>query len=386
ACPAAALGAGDIVRFDLGRKTFALYRDHEGILYATDGICTHGNVHLSEGLVLGKMIECSKHNGRFNLIDGSPSRTPVCRGLATYPIEEQNNRIRVNVSCAGGSGAREQKKYRFRVISNCSVATFIKELILECVEPGGVFEFIPGDYLQLDIPVFDSIRFSDFDVPEPFAAVWRNHHLFDLVAHNLVEGRRNNYSIASNRQTEHLLRFNVRIATPPFGQDCPPGIGSSYVFSLKPGDIVTGVGPFGDFHIRPTQREMIYIGGGAGMAPLRAHLSSLLEDGHTARKISYWYGARSTQEIFYQDFFEGLAQFRRNFSFHLALSAPQPDDQWSGHVGFIHEVVLEKYLCTHANPAAAEYYLCGPPMMVQACNRMLAELGVPLHQIACDEF
>ena len=163
--------------------------------------------------------------------------------------------------------------------------------------------FTPGDYLQLDIPAYDAIRFRDFDIPEPFATVWERQHVFDLVARNPEAGRRNNYSLASNQQTDRLLRFNVRIATPPPGQDCPPGVGSSYVFSLKPGDMVSAIGPFGDFHVKPTQREMVYIGGGAGMAPLRAHLSHLLETEQDARKISFWYGARSKQEIFYEDYF-----------------------------------------------------------------------------------
>ncbi len=386
ACTAADLCAGDVIRFDYGRRTFALYRDEEGHLYATDGVCTHGNVHLSEGLVKGKTIECSKHNGRFNLIDGSPARAPICRGLTTYPVEQQGARIRINVVRAGGVGARTQKTYRFRVVSNRNVATFIKELVLELADIGAKVDFTPGDYLQLDIPAYETIHFRDFDVPEPFATVWRNQHIFDLVAHNAEVSRRNNYSLAGNWQSETMLRFNVRIATPPPGQDCAPGVGSSYIFSLKPGDLVTGIGPFGDFHIKPTQREMVYIGGGAGMAPLRAHLSHLLETERSARKISFWYGARSTQEIFYQDYFDGLAKFHSNFEFNPALSAPQPEDHWTGHVGFIHEVVLNKHLRNHAHPAAAEYYLCGPPMMIKACTRMLAEIGVPPHQIAYDEF
>ena len=386
ACAASELRAGDVVRFDHGKKTFALYCDQEGQLYATDGVCTHGNTHLSQGLVIGKTIECSKHNGRFHLIDGSPARAPICRGLATYPIEQVGTRIRVNVVRAGGVGTRLQKAYRFRVVSNRNVATFIKELVLEPAEPGVQVGFTPGDYLQLDIPAYDSIRFRDFEIQEPFATVWRNQHVFDLVAHNPEPGRRNNYSLASNQKTENVLRFNVRIATPPPGQECAPGVGSSYVFSLKPGDIVTAIGPFGDFHVKPTQREMIYIGGGAGMAPLRAHLSHLLESERTARKVSYWYGARSSQEIFYQDYFQELAKTHENFSFHLALSSPLPEDNWEGLLGFIHEVVLENYLRDHTSPAAAEYYLCGPPMMIKACTRMLAELGVPAHQIAYDEF
>ncbi len=385
-CPAAGLRRADVVRFDQGKKTYALYRDEEGQLYSTDGVCTHGNTHLSDGLVKGKIIECSKHNGRFNLLDGSPARAPVCRGLATYPVEERNGRLRLNVVRAGGAGARTQKTSRFRVVSNLNVATFIKELVLEPVDTNERIAFTPGDYLQLDIPAYDAIRFRDFDIPEPFATVWENQHVFDFVARNPETGRRNNYSFASNQQTERTLRFNVRIATPPPGQDCAPGVGSSYVFNLKPGDIVSAIGPFGDFHVKPTQREMVYIGGGAGMAPLRAHLSHLLETEQTARKVSFWYGARSKQEIFYEDYFQGLAKAHHNFAFHVALSSPLPEDNWTGHLGFIHEVVLEKYLREHANPEGAEYYLCGPPMMIKACTRMLAEIGVPAHHIAYDEF
>jgi Na+-transporting NADH:ubiquinone oxidoreductase subunit F len=385
-CTAADLGRADALRFDYGQKTYALYRDVEGQLYATEGVCTHGNTHLSEGLVVGKMIECPKHNGRFNLRDGSPARAPICRGLATYPVKESHGGLWINVARAGGVGARVPKTCRFRVVSNRSVATFIKELILEPLDGAETIAFAPGDYLQLDIPTYDAIRFRDFNIPEPFAIVWRNQHVFDLVASNRNPGRRNNYSLASNQQKERTLRFNVRIATPPPGQDCAPGIGSSYVFNLKPDDVVSGVGPFGDFHIKPTKREMIYIGGGAGMAPLRAHLSHLLENERTARRISFWYGARSRQEVFYEDYFQELAAMHRNFAFHLALSSPLPEDNWLGHAGFIHEVVLQQYLRDHAHPEAVEYYLCGPPMMIKACTKMLAAIGVPAQQIAYDEF
>ncbi len=386
ACAAADLGRADVVRFDHGKKTYALYRTEDDELYATDGLCTHGNVHLSLGLVKGKLIECSKHNGRFNLLDGSPARVPVCRGLVTYPIAERKGRIFINVSRPGGAGARPQRSYQFRVVSNCNVATFIKELVLEPLDATERISFTPGDYLQLDIPAYDAIRFRDFDIPQPFAAVWEHQHVFDLVARNPEAGRRNNYSLASNQQTDRVLRFNVRIATPPPGQDCAPGVGSSYVFSLKPGDIVSAIGPFGDFHIKPTQREMVYIGGGAGMAPLRAHLSHLLETEQSSRKVSFWYGARSKQEIYYEDYFHDLANVHHNFAFHLALSAPLPEDNWTGHEGFIHQVVLEKHLSQHVNPKAVEYYLCGPPMMIKACTRMLADLGVPAAQISYDEF
>ena len=385
-CAGADLACGEVLRFDHGRRTYALVRDETGRLFATDGICTHGNTHLAGGLVKDGIIECPKHNGRFHLADGSPARPPVCRGLATYPLEERAGRLHLNIIRAGGAGARATKTHRLRVVSNRNVATFIKELVLTAIDPAERIEFAPGDYLQFDIPAYELIRFREFDVPPPYAAVWERQHLFDLVARHDEPGRRNNYSLASNPQRESLLRFNVRISTPPPGQDCPPGVGSAYMFNLKPGDTVTALGPFGDFHPKPTQREAVYIGGGAGMAPLRAHLSHLFETVHTARKVSFWYGARSKQEIFYDDYFEALARTHPNFAFHPALSTPLPQDNWQGHAGFIHEVVFNHHLRQHPNPRAVEYYLCGPPMMIKACIKMLDGLGVSPGQIAYDEF
>jgi MocE subfamily Rieske [2Fe-2S] domain protein len=385
-CSAAILARNDVIRFDHSQRTFAVYRDAQGTLYATDGFCTHGNTHLSEGLLIGETIECPKHNGRFNLADGSPARAPICRGLTTYPVTEREGKLLINLARPGGAGARAPKSLQFRVVSNRSVATFIKELVLEPAGDSEMVAFTPGDYLQLEIPEYAEIRFSEFEIPEPFATVWRTHHLFDLVARNPKSGCKNNYSLASNQEKESALRFNVRIATPPPGQDCGPGVGSSYAFNLKPGDLVSALGPFGDFHIKPTQREMVYIGGGAGMAPLRAHLSHLLETEKCARRISFWYGARSKQEIFYQEYFQELVDLHPNFTFSLALSAPLSEDRWSGPVGLVHDVVFEKHLSSHVNPSGVEYYLCGPPLMVKACTAMLRELGVPATQIAYDEF
>ncbi|ABM57873.1 fatty acid desaturase [Verminephrobacter eiseniae] len=375
-------------RFDHDRKTYALVRTDSGALYATDGICTHGNNHLADGLVKGSVIECPKHNGRFNLTDGSPARAPVCRGLATYPLQERAGRLCLNVLQAGGAGARKPGSHALRVLGSRHVATFIKELVLEPVDPAQSLAFVPGDYLQLDIPAYGEIALRDLDVPAPYAQAWKEQGLFDLVARHQepAAARRNNYSLASNAALERPLRLNVRIATPPAGQDCPVGIGSAYMFALKPGDQVTAIGPFGDFHIKPTRREMVYIGGGAGMAPLRAHLSHLLETENSARKISFWYGARSRQELFYDDLFGALAQKHSNFSFHLALSAPLAQDAWTGLTGPVDQVVLQQYLRTHPDPRACEYYLCGPPAMVRACCGMLGALDVPGQQIAYDEF
>jgi Na+-transporting NADH:ubiquinone oxidoreductase subunit F len=385
-CAALDLGAADVIRFDYGRKSFALYRDAADTLYATDGICTHGNTHLADGLVKDKIIECPKHNGRFNLEDGSPARAPICRGLATFPIEERSGRLWLNVEKPGGDGARQQKTYKLRVVSNRSVATFIKELVLEHIDETEKIDFTPGDYIQIDIPTYPEIRFRDFDIPEPYAAVWERQHVFDLTVSNDTAGRKNNYSLAGNAVSDPQLKFNVRIATPPPGQDCPPGVGSSYVFKLKPGDTVSAIGPYGDFHIKPTQKEMVYIGGGAGMAPLRAHIEHHFENDKTARKVSYWYGARTKQEVFYEAYFQSLADEHENFKFNLALSEPLEEDQWPGLTGFIHEVVLINYLENHPNVKAVEFYLCGPPMMISACMAMLKTQGVDDEQIAYDEF
>ena len=224
-----------------------------------------------------------------------------------------------------------------------------------------------------------------FAVKQPFAKVWEAQHVFDFTSKNEVPIRRN-YSLATNPAVDKQLRFNVRIATPPRGQACNAGAGSAYVHRLKPGDTVTAIGPFGNFHIKPTQNEMVYIGGGSGMAPLRSHISYLLETQKSTRKISFWYGARSLQEVFYRDYFEGLAKRFTNFSFHLALSEAQPEDNWTSHTGMIHEVLKREHLDKHANPAEVEYYLCGPPVMIQAAIKMLKDLDVSPKQIAFDEF
>ena len=385
-CVSTFLKTEDVLRFDHDNKTYAIYRLADGSLRATDGICTHGNTHLADGLVKGKLIECPKHNGRFDVTDGSAQRPPVCVALKTYKVREHDGKIFLDLTSAGGCGLKQPvTTYKFRVVSNENVATFIKELVLE-PEPGSPLPaYQPGDYLQLDIPAYGEIAFSEITVKPPFDQVWKTQHVFDFRSENAAPIRRN-YSLATNPATDKQLRFNVRIATPPRGQDCLAGVGSAYVHRLKAGDQVTAIGPFGTFHIKPGESEMVYVGGGAGMAPLRSHLSHLFETLKTGRRVSFWYGARSRQEVLYQDYFEELAKRFSNFSFHLALSEPQPADNWTASTGFIHEVLGETYLKPHANPAEIEYYLCGPPPMVQATTRMLEAMNVPKNQISFDEF
>jgi MocE subfamily Rieske [2Fe-2S] domain protein len=385
-CAGEFLRKEDVLRFDYEQRTYAIYRTAQGALYATDGICTHGNTHLADGLVKGKLIECPKHNGRFDITDGSPQRQPACVGLRTYKAREHDGKILLDLASAGGCGLTQAfTAFKFRVVSNRNVATFIKELVLE-PEPGWALpRYEPGDYMQLDIPAYGEISFHEIAVEQPFAEVWKAQHVFDFRSENAAPMRRN-YSLATNPALDKQLRFNVRIATPPRGQDCLAGAGSAYVHRLKPGDQVTAIGPFGSLHVKPGNTEMLYAGGGAGMAPLRSHLSHLFETLHTARRVSFWYGARSRQEAFYQDYFEGLARRYPNFSFHLALSEPQPEDTWAGPTGFIHEVLQQRYLKHHADPAGIEYYLCGPPVMVRAATKMLEGLNVPKSQIAFDEF
>ncbi len=384
-CASSRLLKNDVLRFDHNFRTYAIYRTADGKLYATDGLCTHGNAHLADGLVKDNLVECAKHNGRFDVRDGQPVRLPVCVAMRTHAVRESDGQIFFHIKSEDEYHVNEPPTHTFRVVSNQNVATFIKELVLEPADASGWIDYRPGDYLQLDIPPYAETSLKTLAIEAPFAQVWQTHHVYDFAAHNPIPCRRN-YSFATNPAIDKQLRFNIRIATPPRGQEASAGVGSTYVFGLKPGDLVTAIGPFGEFHLTEGQREMVYLGGGAGMAPLRSHLSHLLETQQSERQISYWYGARSRQEIFYQDYFEQLAQANPNFNFHLALSEPQASDQWTGHTGFIHEVLKAQYLDKHPNPAAVDYFVCGPPGMVQAATKMLKEFGVPANQILFDEF
>lgn len=383
-CQISDLPMGEVVRFDFQQNTYAVYRTINDEFYATDGFCTHGNAHLADGVVIGNIIECARHNGRFNIQDGSPVRIPVCIGVNTYPVEIVDDRIVLDLSGDRNDKQSAQEiETTFRVVSNVNVTAFIKELTLEPLD-GDPFPFQPGQYVQISIPPHKTF-FREFQIEEPFYKIWNDMGLLDNWAETSVYSKRN-YSMASNPATASTLKFIVRIALPPAGSKVSAGAGSTYVFNLKAGDLVKLTGPFGDFKIRKSNREMVYLGGGAGMAPLRSHLSYLFETERTGRKVSFWYGARSVKDIFYDDYFRKLEQEHRNFSFHLALSEAGEHDNWNGHAGFIHEVLLTEYLSKHENPHDIEYYLCGPPAMISAGMNMLKKLGVGEDLIAFDEF
>ncbi|MBU1693248.1 MAG: NADH:ubiquinone reductase (Na(+)-transporting) subunit F [Verrucomicrobia bacterium] len=277
----------------------------------------------------------------------------------------------------------EIRKFEGAVRSNRNVATFIKELVLDL--PGGTdLKYRAGGYIQLDIPPYE-LAYRDFDIDERFRDAWDALKLWDWKA-KADEPCFRAYSMASYPAEGNLVKLNVRIATPPPGMDVPPGVASSYLFGLKPGDKVLIRGPFGEFFAKDSEREMVYIGGGAGMAPLRSHIMDLLLTKKVKRKISYWYGARSLREMFYEEDLRALEKEFPNFSFHLALSEPRPEDHWQGPVGFIHTVVQDRYLANHEDPSEVEFYLCGPPPMIAAINVMLYNLGVGKEMIAYDEF
>ncbi len=298
---------------------------------------------------------------------------------------KQDMKIAVDESVLG------VRKWECEVVSNRNVATFIKEFTVKLPE-GEHMDFVPGSYSQIDIPEFD-ISYRSFDIDKQFHGDWDRFKMWDLNCRN-TEPTIRAYSMANYPAEGDVITLNVRIATPPFDpatkgfMKVNPGIASSYIFNLKPGDKVMMSGPYGDFHpILSTKNEMLYIGGGAGMAPLRAHILHLLKTLKISdRKISYWYGARSKGEIFYEEDFRELEREFPNFTFHIALSAPLPEDHWTGYVGFIHNVIHDEYLVKHDAPEDIEYYMCGPGPMSDAVKRMLDELGVPAKNLMFDDF
>lgn len=276
------------------------------------------------------------------------------------------------------------KKWECTVISNDNKATFIKELVLK-IPDGESVPFRAGGYIQIECPPYH-IKYSDFDIEEQYRSDWEHFKLFDLVADNNEDTIRA-YSMANYPLEEGIIMLNVRIATPPPKvPGAKPGIMSSYIFNLKPGDKVTISGPFGEFFAKDTDAEMVFIGGGAGMAPMRSHIFDQLKRLHSKRKITFWYGARSRKEIFYQEDFDALAAEFPNFEWHVALSDALPEDNWEGYTGFIHNVVYENYLKNHPAPEDCEYYMCGPPIMNKSVINMLHDLGVEDENIMLDDF
>ena len=326
-----------------------------------------------------------------NIDEGGGDLLPTEEGHISRGMAKEGCRLSCQVKVKNDMRIRvpdsvfSVKKWDCEVVSNGNVATFIKEFKVRLPE-GEKIDFTSGDYIQIEIPPHD-VSYKDFVVEDEYREDWDKFDLwrYRSVTTDTVERA---YSMANYpAEGDDIVMLNVRIASPPPRlPDVPPGKGSSYIFDQKPGDKVTISGPFGEFHIKPTEREMIFIGGGAGMAPLRSHIMRMLVTEKTDRKMSYWYGARSLREMFYVDDFDRLQAENENFEWHVALSEPLPEDNWEGHTGFIHQVVLENYLANHPAPEECEYYLCGPPMMNQAVLRMLDDLGVDPEMIDLDDF
>ncbi len=318
--------------------------------------------------------------------------------LPHFSYKEQNNhwrlacqtKVKENMSIQIPESVFGVKEWECEVVSNRNVSTFIKEFVVRLPE-GESLNFQSGSYAKITIPKYD-IKYSDIAVEDKFREDWDKLKMWDLTSRNDEETVRA-YSMANYPAEGNIITLNVRIATPPIDRNTrtwaagvPAGISSSYIFSLKSGDKVRMSGPYGDFHIQDTDAEMLYIGGGAGMAPLRAHILHLFKTLKTGRKVSYWYGARSKKEIFYEEDFREIEREFPNFEFHIALSDPQPEDNWTGYTGFIHQVILDNYLKTHEAPEDIEYYMCGPGPMANAVKAMLEDLGVPREQLYFDDF
>ncbi len=282
------------------------------------------------------------------------------------------------------------KKMECEVVSNRNVATFIKEFVVKLPE-GETLNFKSGSYIQIDVPQVTVDYSKDIAVDDEFKEDWDKLGIWNLKMTN-PEPTFRAYSMANHPAENNVVMLNIRIATPPWDRSAGtfmnvnPGVCSSFLFSRKPGDKVMISGPYGEFHIKDTNREIMFIGGGAGMAPMRSHIFHLFMTLHTTRKVSFWYGARSRREIFYESDFKQIEAEYPNFSFNIALSEPKPEDNWDGYVGFIHKVIEDNYLKNHQEPEEIEYYLCGPPMMTAAVTKMLDDYGVPPEMIAFDDF
>lgn len=332
---------------------------------------------------------------KCQVMEGGGSILPTETGFFTRKEQQDNWRlgcqvkIRDNMTIQIPEEIMGIKKWECEVISNDNVATFIKEFKVRLPE-GETMDFKSGGYVQIDVPKIE-VEFKDMDVQEQFRDEWDKYKMWDLKMKNTEETFRA-YSMANHPAEGNIVMLNIRIATPPWDRtkgafaNVNPGVCSSYIFSRKPGDKVTVSGPYGEFFIKDTEREMLYIGGGAGMAPLRSHIFHLFHTLKTKRKVTYWYGARSKREIFYEEHFRDIEKKFPNFKFHIALSEPAPEDNWNGYTGFIHQVVQDEYLSKHEEPEEIEYYLCGPPMMNDAVQKMLYDLGVPDEMVDFDDF
>lgn len=332
---------------------------------------------------------------KCQVLEGGGTILPTETGFFTRKQQQDNWRLGCQVKIRGDMRIRVPeevmgiKKWECEVVSNRNVATFIKEFKVRLPE-GEQLDFKSGGYIQIDVPKIE-VKFSDMVVEDQFRDEWDKYGMWNLVMKNSEETYRA-YSMANHPAEGNIIMLNIRIATPPWdrakGQfmKVNPGVCSSYIFSRKPGDKVMISGPYGEFFIKDTRREMVYIGGGAGMAPLRSHIFHLFNTLKTDRQVTYWYGARSRREIFYEDEFRAIEKKFPNFKFNIALSEPQASDNWSGYTGFIHQVVYNEYLSKHDEPEEIEYYLCGPPMMNDAVFKMLYDLGVPDEMIDFDDF
>lgn len=332
---------------------------------------------------------------RCRVPEGAGSILPTETGFFTRKEQAENWRlacqvkVRDNINMEVPHEVLGIKKWECTVVSNRNVATYIKEFVVKLPE-GEKLDFKSGGYIQIDVPKIE-VDFKDMDIDEKFRPDWEKFKMFDLKMKN-PEATYRAYSMANHPAEGNIIMLNIRIATPPFDRvnggfmKVNPGICSSYIFSRKPGDKVTISGPYGEFFLKETDREMMFIGGGAGMAPMRSHLFHLFHTLKTGRKVTFWYGARSVKEIFYEEDFRAIEREFPNFKFTIGLSEPQPEDNWTGPVGFIHKVIYDNYLSKHPEPEEIEYYLCGPPMMNEAVNKMLYDLGVSKEMIAYDDF
>ena len=333
---------------------------------------------------------------KCQVLEGGGSILPTETGFFTRK-EQQNNwrlgcqvKIREDMKIRVPDEVLEIKKWDCEVVSNGNVATFIKEFVVKLPE-GENLDFQSGGYIQIDVPKIEVDFKTDIDVEEEYRDEWDKFKMWDLKMKNTEETYRA-YSMANHPAEGNIVKLNIRIATPPWDvshgrfKNVNPGVCSSYIFSRKPGDKVSISGPYGEFFIKDTKKEMIYVGGGAGMAPLRSHLFHLFHTLKTDRQVSYWYGARSRREVFYEEEFRAIEKKFPNFKFNLALSEPKEEDKWDGLTGFIHQVLYDNYLRYHEEPEEVEYYMCGPPMMNDAVQGLLYNLGVPEEMIAFDDF